>query len=129
MSKQCKACKERVKDWDGDDPICAFPCQAFNTHNWNCATVNLLRDLVYEGAPQIPRGVDYQYCDDMKYATVKVDEIEGLQGGPLALWVSWYKQRGGTDHMWLLYSKQLPRSPRESEILAIVNYYAAQRER
>lgn len=116
----CKACKARGQTWSGSAPVCAFDGEF--SDNWNCATVNAIRDIVYEGGP--PRtGVDYQYCDDQKYATVKVDEVEFDEGRYLALWVSWYKNRGGTDAMWLLSKKGPPRRPTEDELLAICDYY------
>jgi hypothetical protein len=37
--------------------------------------------------------------------------------------VSWYKQRGGTDALWILDSYNKPRKPTEEELLAIVKYY------
>lgn len=77
----------------------------------------MIRDLVHEWSPH--KAVDYRYCDDQKYATVFVDEIDGADGA-LALWVTWYKDRGRTDGMWLLSSSKPPRAPTESECLAIV---------
>lgn len=115
----CKKCIERGKTWEGSNPICAFDRE----DNWNCATIGLLRDLVDEGS-NLPVGVDYQYCEDMKYATIKVDHIDDLDGA-LALWVCWYKQRGRTDNFLLLFSDGEPRKPNEQEILTIVEFYKA----
>lgn len=112
----CKACEKRGQTWKGSKPTCAFKHGAFNSVNWNCATVNMIRDIVYEGEPH--PAVDYRYCDDQKYATVIVDEIEGA-GDALALWVSWYKSRGCTDAMWLLGTDGVPRAPTEAECVAI----------
>ena len=115
----CLMCRERVKDWSGDDPKCFF----VNTErNWNCATINALRDIVYEGQQEMPDGVDYRYCEDQKYATVCVDGIDGLDGA-LALWVTWYKSRGSTDGVWLLFSDQPPRAPKEDEVRRVVDFY------
>lgn len=119
----CKACKERGKTWGGDDPKCAFKSGQFDSNNWNCATAGLIRDICYEGQ-EFPPGVDYQYCDDQKYSTVKVDHIEGL-GGALALWVTWYKQRGATGAMWLLFENEPPRVPTEQECLMIAQAYSS----
>ena len=117
----CAACTKRGQTWQGDRPRCAFKTKAFG-ENWNCATVNSIRDLVYEGQPAV-EGVDYRYCEDMKYATVKIDEIELEKGHALALWVAWYKSRGGTDAMWILDSDQPPRPPTEDDLLRILAHY------
>lgn len=114
----CNLCMNRVKDWEGSDPVCAFD----SDDNWNCATLGLLRDLVYEGREKHPIGIDYRYCDDQKYATVKVDWIDELDGA-LALWVCWYKQRGRTDKYLLLFSDKEPRAATEQEIITIVEFY------
>lgn len=127
MNYVCKACRERVKDWNGSDPRCAFTGhgQTFVGDNWSCATMTRLRDLVYEGQ-ELPAGVDYQYCDDQKYATVRIDDVE-LDGERIgmALWVSWYKSRGETEAVWVLDVGTVPRAPTEAEVLAVVGYYDA----
>lgn len=108
----CKKCLERGKTWEGSDPRCAFPDgKPFERENWNCATVNAIRDLItdMEGAPV--------YCDDQYYQTIKTGHIEGL---PLALWVSWYKRRGRTEAMWLLSEYDPPHLPTEKDCLAII---------
>jgi hypothetical protein len=87
-----------------------------------CATANAIRDIVYEGCDPLPPGVDYQFCDDQKYATVDVSDLEGVDGA-LALWVTWYKCRGKTDGMWLLFENRPPRRPTEDEARAIIRQY------
>ena len=119
----CDACKARGKTWPGDDPKCGLPNGTFSADNWNCASLNALRDVVYEGQQTMPSGVDYRYCDDQKYATVQVDQIEGV-GGALALWVTWYKSRGRTEGAWLMFSDQPPRPPTEDELMAVVRHYS-----
>lgn len=116
----CAACKARGQTWNGSPPICAF--DDFE-RNWGCATVNAIRDIVYEGQSPMPQGVDYQYCDDMKYATVGVDNVELSTGPAMALWVAWYKSRGTTDALWLLNSDEAPRRPTEADCLAICAAY------
>lgn len=124
----CKLCQKRGKTWSGADPKCAF--DGSFSDNWNCATLNAIRDICYEGQNPMPSGVDYQYVNDMKYATIKIDDVEGdfvddKRGRSigLALWVSWYKSRGRTDAMWILSDDEPPRQPTESELLAIISYY------
>lgn len=120
----CKMCQARGKDWNGDDPKCAFDGEF--SKNWNCATLNAIRDICYEGQDPMPPGVDYRYCDDMKYATVKIDELEDENGDHIgmALWVCWYKNRGCTDAVWILDAYLPPRRPTESELEAIIRAYA-----
>ena len=116
----CKLCAERLKDWHGDDPKCAFAGGIFSGKNWNCATVNAIRDIINEGNENRP-GVDFQFCDDQKYATLRVDELE--LGGALALWMTWYKSRGSTNGMWLMFSDQPPRPPTEQEVTIVIQAF------
>lgn len=45
MSTKCSLCNEIPKSWKGDDRKCAFPDGSdFSSDNWNCATMNALRD-------------------------------------------------------------------------------------
>jgi len=114
----CNACEGRGKTWEGDDPKCAFETDTFDRNNWNCATVGLIRRICDESQ----RGVNYQQCEDQNYTTVTVNHIEGLNGA-LALWVSWYKRRGRTDAMWLLFENDPPREPTEQECMLIAAAY------
>lgn len=111
---KCAKCVERGQTWSGSPPVCWWETDS-HRDNWNCATVNEIRDL--EGSAC----ADYRFCDDQKYMTIMIDGVE-LDGGrsPLALWVSWYKQRGRTDEMWLLYYAFPPEIPSESDLLAIL---------
>lgn len=124
----CQMCLERGgKTWAGSDPTCAFEDGAsFSRDNWNCATVNAIRDICYEGQRQLQRGVDYQYCDDQKYATINIHDIltddETINLGD-ALWVSWYKNRGRTDEMWMLGGGDPPRLPTEQDCRIIIRKY------
>jgi len=113
----CKSCKTTEKQWNGDDRICYFDDPS---GNWNCATVNKIRSICYEGQ-ELPSGVQYQYCDDEKYATIRIP-LE-LELDALCLWVQWYKNRGGTNQLLMLDSYSKPRFPTESELLSIVEYY------
>lgn len=89
MTYQCPMCRARGKTWEGEDPRCAFnEAGEFQADNWNCATMNALRDIAEESAvgsvdhavAAIP--VDYDGVDDPCAVT------------HVAL--NWYKHRGAT---------------------------------
>lgn len=73
----CSRCQERGKTWSGDDPVCGFPEGVFDPANWNCATLNALREL---GEPI--------WIDD--------EHVLIVQGPRGFLLMRWYKQRGRT---------------------------------
>ena len=76
----CDRCEKRVKDWKGDDPRCAFTRGQFDSDNWNCATMNDLRELVRDRAV---------YSEDNNCAVLP---YEGY-----FIIISWYKSRGCTN--------------------------------
>jgi len=81
MTYKCPRCSTRVKDWNGDDPKCGFDENGnFLERNWNCATLNTLRDMEGEDV----------WCDDNYMKIVcRCDVGHGV--------LSWYKHRGETD--------------------------------
>jgi hypothetical protein len=90
MAAMCKACSDRGKDWDGEGPKCAFTKDGiftgvFNPDNWNCATMNKLRDLCL--APV--------WNEDQNAAI-----ICGVESQHIIL--SWYKRRGRTEGAFML---------------------------
>lgn len=115
----CAMCKARGQTWQGDAPTCSFPNGGeFVSGGWNCATANAIRDIcgAYEaGHPN----TDFRFCDDQKYATINISEIE-MDNGAYALWVTWYKNRGRTEAMWLLDAHETPRRPTEADCVAII---------
>lgn len=121
VNMTCKACQERVKNWNGDNPICSFPKGGeFDFNGWNCATANKIRDLTGQDEPS--SYADYRYCDDQNYSTIKIDQIEEINA--LALWVTWYKHRGRTEGMWLLSQNEIPRKPTEADCITIIKALA-----
>ncbi len=83
MTYQCPRCSTRVKDWNGDDPKCGFDENGnFLENNWNCATLNALRDIAEENKV---------WSDNQNNVSViqKSDVGHGI--------LSWYKHRGQTD--------------------------------
>lgn len=116
---KCAKCIERGQTWQGSPPVCAWDRQPHDNwsfrDNWNCATLNEIRDL--EGSPL----ADYRWSEDQKYLTILIDGVELPRGRtPMALWVSWYKSRGRTDAVWLLYYDRPPEQPDEADLLAIL---------
>ena len=83
----CKLCKERGKNWNGDDPKCAFTNGIFSNGNWNCETANRLRDLTD----------DTRFYNNDQYCGI-VD----LDGFGKFLILSWYKSRGRTEGAWVV---------------------------
>jgi hypothetical protein len=83
---KCNLCATTPKNWEGDDRQCAFESGTFSTLNWNCATVNKLRDIAE----------NYRaYGDDQSIATIPVGETKFRSSGWLIM--NWYKDRGRTD--------------------------------
>lgn len=124
----CQMCQERGKTWEGgSDPICAFTNgKPFTRDNWNCATVNAIRDICDERLGPLVDGVDRRDCGDQKYATLYVYEVCEPQHDELllALWVSWYKSRGRTDAMWLMNDEWEPRKPTEADCRLVIAHVA-----
>lgn len=131
----CAACRARGKTWEGSDPNCAFPNGGeFNPDNWNCATANLIRDLMPRWEDPVSDKVNGPHWNEDQYwGTVN---LSGNLSETLAeddiwqtLWVSWYKSRGRTEAMWLLNENVPPRRPTEAEALAIVAALAIEARR
>jgi hypothetical protein len=82
MTFQCPRCQERVKDWEGDDPKCGFDENGnFLEHNWNCATLNALRDKA---------NANRVWSDDYSMSIIQTFDVGfGI--------LRWYKSRGQTD--------------------------------
>jgi hypothetical protein len=99
---------------------CAFETEIFSKDNWNCCTLDLIRDLCYEGQKLHPY-INYQYCEDQKYAIFNISYLDEIDGD--ALWISWYKNRGKTDSIWILDSYNIPRLPTEEECILISKYF------
>lgn len=91
----CKECIERGKTWEGSDPVCGFDVSGtFDPSNWNCATLNILRDYCYEKGYRQEGG--YTHRDDSAAASIGVLHIpeNDIVSGYLVM--SWYKSRGRT---------------------------------
>lgn len=124
---KCKLCQQRVKDWNGSDPVCFLESWE---DNWNCATLNAIRDICYEGQNPMPDGVFYRYCDDMKYAIIDTFQYYDCMAGDepprentgMCFYVEWYKSRGRTDEVLIIGDGE-PRRANEEEMLAVIDMY------
>lgn len=111
----CKLCRERKQTWSGSKPICSFKSGVFSPEGWNCATANIIRDVPkseWEG-------------DDQRHALIDTSGLyESQEFEARALWIGWYKNRGRTEAMWLLFDEDRePRRPTEAECLQVAEWY------
>ena len=130
LNKQCAACKVQVKDWPGDDPSCNFTNGTFANVGWNCATTRMVRKLATSDYSGITGSV--HNGGDQNYITINTGDIEVAKWSdedgwetpnPVCLWVGWYKNRGSTEGMYLMFENLPPRPPTEEECLKIVEHY------
>lgn len=98
-------CQERIKDWDGDDPICSFRSGVFSAEGWNCALMDVFRDMADT------KGI-VTHIDDQSYALISIKGV--------CLFLSWYKRRGSTDQFLIMNME--PRRPYESELLELISH-------
>lgn len=105
----CMACIERGKTWRGDDPCCAFERGRFSRDNWNCGTMNNLREAIKSTG-------DIKIIEDQSYALI------ANSGG--VLYVTWYKNRGATDNAILMEDadgeEEAPVPPTEAQVLRVM---------
>ncbi len=90
---------------------------------WVGSIVEAIRDICYEGQEELPDGVQYMYCDDEKYATIKIDDVR-LEGEWIGccLYIQWYKTRAYTNQILILGDGE-PREPIDGELLAVIKHY------
>jgi hypothetical protein len=120
---ECAACKKRGKTWQGADPKCAFKTGIFSKNNWSCATIQAFNKHVRWPEKTHPR-VKITLCkSEEHYATVNLENVDFppniWEDYPVCLVVIWYKNRGRTDQMWLMFESLPPRQPAEEEVLII----------
>ncbi len=84
----CRLCQERGKTWEGSEPKCAFDnsFNIFNEDNWNCATMNMLREIGENNTI---------YHDDQNACLLR-----GVAHDHVV--VSWYKNRGCTEQAYMI---------------------------
>jgi hypothetical protein len=93
----CELCEKRGKTWEGSDPICAFVDGVFTSPNWNCATMNRLREIAEEH--------DWTHRDDNAAASIGYIPFEGNEeSGYIVL--TWYKRRGATGNAVVMWDEE-----------------------
>lgn len=106
----CLLCRKRGKTWEGSDPICAFGKNGvFKQDNWNCATMNVLREFAEE--------LGFYHRDDMNAGSIGFVPFED---GYIVM--TWYKNRGATDNAWIHFLDDPPRPVTEKDALAAIEY-------
>lgn len=93
----CQRCLDRGQTWDGSAPKCAFPLGLFDADNWNCATMNAIRDIA-----------DDSLASETLHAVWSEDQYAAVlpwEGRFVVL--SWYKRRGRTEGAWLLEERSI----------------------
>jgi len=92
---KCKRCLEKEKEWSKEhDPIqCAFDNKEniFNTENWNCWTMDVLRE----------KAMDSEIWNQDQYASLIPYEIQLDDWSYIIsyLYLEWYKSRGRTEKL------------------------------
>ncbi len=95
-SRDCKLCKERGKTWNGDNPKCAFVEGIFNRNNWNCATMNYLRDIIDELSTGMRNDSDSASIGYIPFGDIENGDylFGNYNSGYIVL--TWYKNQGKT---------------------------------
>ena len=78
----CKECEKRVKNWNGDDPTCAFGTGYFQYDNFECETINKLRNII--------DNLGNSYNDNNENLGV-------IPYNGMFIVLTWYKNRGGVE--------------------------------
>lgn len=88
---------------------CAFPKGMFSPNNWNCETMNKLRDLVGDWDTESKLGVQC-YNNDQKIGLYPLNDTGDF------LILTWYKRRGRTEGAWINSGSSMKRlSLKEAE--------------
>lgn len=123
----CKLCSESLPVIPPNSPRrCAFVDGIFNTDNHRCLTANAIRELaeIKWSNKSIP-GVHHHFTEsNQNYTTIDISEIN-FEDAKMAicLWVGWYKSRGRTEAVWIMFDQHPPRPPTEKECLLIIDFY------
>lgn len=124
-SDPCNRCqKQGQPDHFGSPVKCAFINGIFDSDNWQCATINVLRNLIHEDTQPLAK---FYTREDMRQGSLGVISIpeydtEGLQQGYLIM--SWYKNRGRTGQAWVFWDDDIP----EPLALSTAEFILSQKE-
>jgi hypothetical protein len=111
---KCGMCKKRSKTWNGDDPKCAFENGVFSPNNWNCATMNELRNIAEE--------IEMSHRYDLtvgSFGTVpwECNRSKGI------VFMTWYKERGKTSNAIVMYDDEPVRKLTLKDAEDAITYY------
>lgn len=99
---RCKAAYADGKPEDfGSEPECAFKTEVFDSSNWQCATMNALRERA-EGCDEGSSNV--AYCADQWAGIVPISKPEYGPGCGDFIVLGWYKHRGRTEQAWVMHN-------------------------
>lgn len=117
----CKRCQSRGKPENyGSDPTCAFsnPEHIFNPDNWSCATVDRIREIIYDRLED-----KICYSDDSSFIVIGISNVSLKdQGIGDFLLAGWYKQRGKTDTLYIVEQEAI-HVPSLKEVEAILDFW------
>lgn len=137
----CPLCTARGQTWNGDPPTCGFSLsytldfatlddfdreyyaerrittrRPFQQDNWNCATLNALRDYAHALSEHGSHG--YQHFRDDggvgSFAVLIGSDAYDIQG---ILVMTWYKERGRVGSAMVMCDDSRPYEPNLSEAL------------
>jgi hypothetical protein len=121
--KKCLKC-DSAKTWTGDDIKCPFQDSEEFGNNWNCGLIIKIRQLCNIVVEDTHLNMSHQLIEEQHYVFIKIDGVIEILGE--VLMVSWYKNRGRTDAMWLLSDVDDPVKPTQTDLEKILKYYDAE---
>lgn len=111
----CRLCQVIPWPREWESRRCAFPDGVFQTENWNCATMNVLRDIA-EALGTTMRADDAE--GSIGYVPLGDEDITGY------LVMTWYKNRGRTHSALVLRLDDPPLPVTEDIALQAVRVFA-----
>ncbi len=99
--------------------VCAFEKKyIFDTSNWNCETMNRLRDIAE---------IFFTYRDDMQNGSIGIIPIPIIDVGDEIevgyIIMAWYKDRGRTGQAYVMDDESNPMKLNKETAEAVVKYY------
>ena len=117
--RDCPLCKQRGKTWGGDNSKCAFTHFRFSFDNWNCATMNKLRDI----AEQI--GLKWRAdfaCGSFGAVPFEGEEHQGY------IVMTWYKEQGTVSNAILVCDDEPTMELNLTIALEAIEYWESRKE-